>query len=79
MVLSIRGRAARDGAAATFSGLPIQALWLSDPMPLGVLIVVQVPAFTIFQALPWQSTLEVPAQLVPAPALQSFFPALATP
>jgi hypothetical protein len=29
-----------------------QALGDSDPLPLGVLIEVQVPAFTSFQALP---------------------------
>jgi hypothetical protein len=52
---------------------------LSVPMPLGVFMVVQVPASTYFQALAWKSVLEVPAQVVPGPAAQSFLPAMATP
>ncbi len=44
-----------------------------------IFIVAQVPASTLFQALPWKSTLEEPAHVVPAPALQSFLPARETP
>ena len=44
-------------------------LWPSTSM------VVQVPAGTAFQALPWKSLVEVLAQVVPAPAAQSFWPA----
>ena len=39
----------------------------------------QVPAGTSVQALPWKSTVEVPAQVVPGPAAQSFSPARLTP
>ena len=39
----------------------------------------QVPFGTSDQALPWKSILEVPAQVVPAPAAQSFLPFKATP
>jgi hypothetical protein len=42
-------------------------------------IVTQVPAGTIFQALPCQSTVDDPAQEVPGPAAQSFLPASDTP
>jgi len=38
-----------------------------------------VPAGTIFQALPCQSTVDDPAQEVPGPAAQSFLPASDTP
>jgi hypothetical protein len=34
----------------------------------------QVPPRTKFQALPWKSTVEVPWQVVPGPAAQSFWP-----
>jgi len=48
-------------------------------MPVGVFLLGQVPAGTYFQALPWGSILDVPAQLVPGPAAQSFLPASETP
>jgi hypothetical protein len=38
-----------------------------------------VPLATYFQELPWKSTVEVPAQVVPAPAAQSLPPFRATP
>jgi hypothetical protein len=47
---------------------------VSEPVPFGVFIAAQVPLGTFFQALPWSSTLEVPAQVVPGPAAQSFLP-----
>jgi hypothetical protein len=37
-------------------------------------VLTQVPAGTSFQALAWWSVLEEPAQVVPAPAAQSFLP-----
>src|ERR1700751_254796 len=40
---------------------------------------VQVPPRTNFHALPWKSTVEVPWQVVPAPAAQAFCPLRATP
>ena len=40
--------------------------------PSGSSIVAQEPAGTSFQALPWKSTLDEPAQVVPGPAAQSF-------
>src|SRR5215813_6123503 len=42
-------------------------------------MLVQVPPCTNFQALPWKSTVEVPWQVVPGPAAQSFCPFRATP
>lgn len=48
-------------------------------MPAGVRMVVQVPLATSFQALPCQSRVEVPEQVVPGPAAQSFWPARETP
>ena len=51
----------------------------SEPIPFGVLMVVQVPVGTFFQALAWWSTLDEPAQVVPGPAAQSFLPAIETP
>ena len=42
-------------------------------------MLVQVPPCTNFQALPWKSTVEVPWQVVPGPAAQSFWPFSATP
>src|SRR5260370_28331149 len=47
--------------------------------PFGSWIDVQVPPRTNFQALPWKSTVEVPWQVVPGPAAQSFWPLRATP
>jgi hypothetical protein len=52
---------------------------LSEPVPCGVLIVVQMPAGTFLQELPWKSIFDVPAHVVPAPALQSLSPAIDTP
>ena len=40
---------------------------------------VQVPAGTNFHALPWKSMVDVPWQLVPGPAAQSFMPFSETP
>src|SRR6516164_10325104 len=40
---------------------------------------VHVPVCTNFQALPWKSTVEVPWQVVPGPAAQSFCPLRAMP
>ena len=40
--------------------------------PPGTSIDSQVPPCTNFQALPWKSTVEVPWQVVPGPAAQSF-------
>jgi hypothetical protein len=37
------------------------------------------PLATYFHELPWKSTFDVPAHVVPAPAAQSFWPASATP
>jgi hypothetical protein len=42
-------------------------------------MVLQVPSSTYFQALACLSVFDVPAQVVPGPAAQSFFPAMATP
>src|SRR5690349_13430143 len=42
-------------------------------------MLVQVPPCTNFHALPWKSTVEVPWQVVPGPAAQSFWPFSATP
>ena len=39
----------------------------------------QVPSSTYFHALACLSVLDVPAQVVPGPAAQSFLPAMATP
>ena len=39
----------------------------------------QLPLGTSFQALPWKSIFDVPAQVVPGPAAQSFWPFIATP
>src|SRR3984957_2934723 len=39
----------------------------------------QVPPWTNFHALPWKSAVEVPWQVVPGPAAQSFWPFSATP
>src|SRR5262249_4626508 len=52
---------------------------VSEPLPRGVGICAQVPLATYFQALPWKSTVEVPAQVVPGPAAQSLSPLSATP
>src|SRR5580704_17726201 len=38
-----------------------------------------VPPCTNFQALPWKAVVEVPWQVVPGPAAQSFWPFRATP
>src|ERR1700751_5803694 len=52
----------------------------SEPfLPFGRSMLVQVPPCTNFQALPWKSALEVPWQVVPGPAAQSFWPFRATP
>src|SRR5271155_82633 len=40
---------------------------------------VQVPPRTNFHEFPWKSTVEVPWQVVPGPAAQSFWPFKATP
>src|SRR6201993_5270051 len=42
-------------------------------------MVVQVPPWTNFHALPWKSAVDVPWQVVPGPAAQSFWPFSATP
>src|SRR5215469_4096008 len=42
-------------------------------------MLVHVPPCTNFHALPWKSTVEVPWQVVPGPAAQSFWPFMATP
>jgi hypothetical protein len=42
-------------------------------------MLVQVPPWTNFHALPWKSVVEVPWQVVPGPAAQSFWPFSATP
>src|SRR5689334_17670272 len=42
-------------------------------------MLVQVPPWTNFHALPWKSAVEVPWQVVPGPAAQSFWPFRATP
>src|ERR1700760_1405008 len=39
----------------------------------------QVPPWTNFHALPWKSAVDVPWQVVPGPAAQSFWPFSATP
>src|SRR5690349_7217790 len=53
---------------------------LSEPvLPFGSWIEVQVPPCTNFHALPWKSVVEVPWQVVPGPAAQSFWPFRATP
>jgi hypothetical protein len=51
----------------------------SEPGPLGVVIVAQVPFGTYFQALLWKSAFAVPAQVVPGPAAQSLLPFKAMP
>ena len=65
--------------AHRFGQARLRGASLGEPLPLGVMMVVQVPAGTFFQALPWKSILEVPAQVVPGPAAQSFWPALEMP
>src|SRR5271156_674409 len=53
---------------------------VSDPvLPPGTWIVWQVPPATNFQEFPWKSTVDVPWQVVPGPAAQSFCPFSATP
>jgi hypothetical protein len=53
---------------------------VSDPcLPPGTSMLVQVPPRTNFHALPWKSIVEVPWQVVPGPAAQSFCPFNATP
>src|SRR4051794_16946197 len=53
---------------------------LSEPfLPFGRSMLVQVPPCTNFHALPWKSVVEVPWQVVPGPAAQSFWPFRATP
>src|SRR4029077_19326985 len=47
--------------------------------PPGIVMLAQVPPSTNFHALPWKSTVEVPWQVVPGPAAQSFCPLRATP
>src|SRR5580700_3812448 len=42
-------------------------------------MLVHVPCCTNFQELVWKSTVEVPWQVVPGPAAQSFWPLRATP
>src|SRR5712692_11776559 len=42
-------------------------------------MLVQVPCCTNFQELPWKSIVDVPWQVVPGPAAQSFCPFSATP
>src|SRR5215475_835813 len=42
-------------------------------------MLVQVPPWTNFHALPWKSLVEVPWHVVPGPAAQSFWPFSATP
>jgi hypothetical protein len=56
-----------------------QKLALVVRRPPGTWIVVQVPPCTNFQAFPWKSTVDVPWQVVPGPAAQSFWPFKATP
>src|ERR1700751_3758097 len=52
----------------------------SEPfLPFGRSMLVQVPPGTNFHALPWKSAVEVPWQVVPGPAAQSFWPFSATP
>jgi hypothetical protein len=53
---------------------------VSDPVrPPGSGKVVQASCTTSFQELPWKSIVEVPWQVVPGPAAQSFWPFNATP
>src|SRR4051794_25044241 len=52
---------------------------LSEPLPLGVLIAAQVPLATYLNERPSKFLRDVPAQVVPAPAAQSFLPASETP
>src|ERR1700751_1665792 len=52
----------------------------SEPdLPFGNSMLAQVPPCTNFHALPWKSAVEVPWQVVPGPAAQSFWPFRATP
>src|SRR5258708_2888514 len=52
----------------------------SEPCPpFGSWMLVQVPPWTNFHALPWKSVVEGPWQVVPGPAAQSFWPFSATP
>jgi hypothetical protein len=55
------------------------ANWPKPVGEVGEAVFSQLPFGTYFQALPWWSTLEVPAQVVPGPAAQSFLPFMATP
>ena len=53
---------------------------VSEPcLPFGTSIEAQVPPWTNFHELAWKSTVEVPWQVVPGPAAQSFWPLSATP
>ena len=61
------------------SWLAIRSPLTSRALPFGSWINSQVPPCTNFQELPWKSTVDVPWQLVPAPAAQSFCPLSATP
>jgi hypothetical protein len=47
--------------------------------PPGTTMLTQVPPRTNFQELPWKSMVEVPWQVVPGPAAQSFSALRATP
>jgi hypothetical protein len=48
-------------------------------LPPGIWMLAQVPCPTNFQELPWKSMVDVPWQVVPGPAAQSFCPFSATP
>src|SRR5580692_9858436 len=53
---------------------------LSEPcLPPGTSMLAQVPPCTNFHELPWKSVVDVPWQVVPGPAAQSFWPFSATP
>src|ERR1700754_906422 len=53
---------------------------VSEPwLPAGVTMLVHVPPGVNFHELPWKSIVDVPWQVVPGPAAQSFCPFSATP
>ena len=55
VVVGLEAEPGRQGGvhAVLGSAKRLQALGVSEPLPLGVFMVVQVPLGTVFQALPW--------------------------
>jgi len=79
--LAAQGFAAHGLAAQGFGahGLTPRFRAVLDAGPAGVTMNSQVPLGAYVHALPWKSDVEVPWQLVPGPAAQSFSAASAIP